>query len=428
MSALRAATHVAGLPSHNRSLFSARIRSDDRPRAWGEPSYAFLDRAAGPRWQRVRDTLDAWYLRLPEAARRDLRNRFVLDAELAHAGAFWELWVHEAHRRLGFDVEVQVGIDAGERRQDFLVTRGEERFWLEATVVGGDSPLTFTEQKMDEALCDLIDTVRAPRFSLGLEVLRYGACQPGRRRVVPRIEGWLRGLDPDDLRARQAAGAPPVTRRFAFDGWELDVEAIAREAGAGGRRVCAPRTACEGPVNDVRPLRRKIKKKASRYGELDRPYLLSVLALGDYVTDRDVTHALLGMAAVDPDAAAASPRPDHAVWIGPGGPCNTRLSGVLVARGLTPARLATTMPTLWRNPWALRPLEAELPWRAARREAGRDAVAFSAARTEAATLLGLAPRWPDSGARPARGERSHRARPARSDADAGRRIVPVLGY
>jgi hypothetical protein len=409
MSALRAATSVAGLPSHNRSLFSARIRSDDRPRAWGEPAYHFLDRAAGPRWQRVRDTLDAWYRRLPEAARRDLRNRFTLDAELAHAGAFWELWVHEAHRRLGFDVRVHVGIDAGERRQDFLLARGDERCWLEATVVGGDSPLSFTEQKLDEALCDLIDTVRAPRFSLALEVLRYGSRQPARRRVVPRIEGWLRGLDAAELHRTGAA-----TRRFAFDGWEFELEAIPRDGRPlplEERPVLAPRAACrEAIVNDVRPLRRKIKKKAARYGELDRPYLLAVLALGDFVSDRDVVHALLGAAAAGCEAHGRS-RHDHAVWIGPGGPCNTRLSGVLVARGLTPARLASTMPTLWENPWALRPLDVELPWRTARFDAAGGAVAFSAAATGADALLGLAAGWPDD-AREAARRHAARLRPS----------------
>jgi hypothetical protein len=175
---------VLALPP--RSLFSARERADASPRAHGEPSYAFLDRAAGARWERVRAAFDEWFLRLPESARRDLRNRFALTTELDHLGAFWELWLHEAHRRLGFDVTVHVGVDAGERRQDFLVSRGcAERFWLEATVVGGDSPLTFTERKLHEALCDLIEAVPAPpELSLGLQVLRYGSCTPGRRRVV----------------------------------------------------------------------------------------------------------------------------------------------------------------------------------------------------------------------------------------------------
>lgn len=326
-----------------------RDRTDETPRAHQEPAYAFLDRAAGVRWERARGELEGWFARLPAAARADLRNRFAQDAELDHAGAFWELWVHEAHRRRGFDVTVNIGCEAGERRQDFVLARGRERCWLEATVVGGDSPLSFTERRLDEQLRDIVATVRAPRFSLALEVVKYGACSPGRRRIVPPLERWLGSLDVRELRA-------PTVRRLAFDDWIVDVEAIA--LGTANARACGcaqlvPRGQGGGAVNDVRPLRRKIKKKAARYGELDRPYLLAVLALGDRVSERDVERALLGAAVHD-----------HAVWHGPGGPCNTRLSGVLVARGLrsTDPLAPTAAPALWQNPWALRPLALALPW------------------------------------------------------------------
>jgi hypothetical protein len=347
---------------HEPTLFSVRERTDAAPRAHQEPAYAFLDRAAGPRWERVRCELDGWFARLPAAARTDLRNRFAQDAELDHAGAFWELWVHEAHRRRGFELTVNIGTEAGERRQDFALARGRERCWLEATVVGGDSPLSFTERRLDEQLRDIVATVRAPRFSLALEVVRYGACSPGRRHVVPPLERWLGAFDVRELRAGRAAGAPAPVKRLAFDDWVVDVEAIALENAAARACGCAqlvPRPAGTGTVNDVRPLRRKIKKKAARYGALDRPYLLAVLALGDRVQERDVEHALLG-------AAAPAGSHDHAVWLGPGGPCNTRLSGVLVARGLRSTDPhAPAAPALWRNPWAVHPLRLALPWRAA---------------------------------------------------------------
>lgn len=342
-----------------------RDRTDDRPRAHQEPAYAFLDRAAGVRWQRVRDELDGWFDRLPHAARADVRNRFAQHDELDHAGAFWELWVHEMHRRRGYEVTVNIGADPGARRercQDFVLTRGRERCWLEATVVGGDSPLSFTERRLDEQLRDVVETVRAPRFSLALEVVRYGACSPGRRRVVPPLERWLGAFDVRELRARRAAGAPAPVKRLTFDGWEVDVEAIPLDGPprACGRALLVARGRGEGAVNDVRPLRRKIKKKAARYGALDRPYLLAVLALGDRVSERDVERALLGTRAAAPAAR------DHAVWIGPDGPYNTRLSGVLVARGLRSTEPAgAAAPTLWRNPWALRPLGLPLPWRTA---------------------------------------------------------------
>lgn len=358
-----------------------RDRTDDRPRAHQEPAYQFLDRVAGARWQRVRDTLDGWFARLPPAARADVRNRFAQPAELDHAGAFWELWVHEAHRRRGFGVTVNIGVEAGERRQDFSIGRGRERCWLEATVVGGDSPLSFTERRLDDQLRDLVTTVRAPRFSLALEVVRYGACSPGRRRVVPPLERWLGALDVNELRARRAAGEPAPVRRLAFDDWIVDVEAIALDGPprADGRVSLAPRPGGRGAVDDVRPLRRKIKKKAARYGELDRPYLLAVLALGDRVSELDVEHALLG------GARPAGPRRgrDHAVWLGPDGPRNTRLSGVLVARDLhSTAPAADAAPVLWRNPWALRPLSngIVMAWRGADRSvrSKREGVAVAA--------------------------------------------------
>lgn len=350
------------------TLFSVRDRTDERPRAHQEPAYAFLDRAAGARWQRARDTLDGWYAQLPRAARADVRNRFAQHAELDHAGAFWELWVHEAFRRQGFDVTVNIGVEAGARRQDFVLVREHDRCWLEATVVGGDSPLSFTERRLDEQLRDIVETVRAPRFSLALDVVRYGACSPGRRRVVPPLERWLGSLHVRELRARCAAGAPAPVRRLAFDDWCVDVEAIPLDDAAqpsGRARLVARdarRAGAAAAVDDVRPLRRKIKKKAARYGALDRPYLLAVLALGDRVQERDVEHALLG---ADPRSGR-----DHAVWRGPDGPRNTRLSGVLVARGLSsadPAPAGSAVPSLWRNPWALRPLgrAIALPWRTA---------------------------------------------------------------
>jgi hypothetical protein len=363
---------------HEPTLFSVRDRTDVAPRAHQEPAYAFLDRAAGERWSGVRTELDAWFARLPAAARADLRNRFAQDAELDHAGAFWELWVHEAHRRRGFEVTVNIGTEAGERRQDFALARGRERCWLEATVVGGDSPLSFTERRLDEQLRDIVATVRAPRFSLALEVVGYGACSPGRRRIVPPLERWLGALDVRELQARRAAGEPAPVKRLAFDDWALDVEAIALDDDAARACGCAqlvPRGKGMGAVNDVRPLRRKIKKKAARYGALDRPYLLAVLALGDRVSERDVERALLG----------ADPARDHAVWQGPAGPCNTRLSGVLVARGLRSTDLgaADAAPRLWQNPWALRPLALALPWRVAAVARPAAAAAVASHRTAA---------------------------------------------
>jgi hypothetical protein len=55
---------------------------------------------------------------------------------------------------------------------------------------------------------------------------------------------------------------------------------------------------------------------------------------------------------------------------------------VLVARGLrstAPLEAASAMPTLWQNPWALRPLGLALPWRPAAGVAEREMLVPAAA-------------------------------------------------
>jgi hypothetical protein len=369
------------------SLFSAQTRTDTNFRSYAEPRYAFLDRAAGAPWQRIRETLDSWFARLPVAAQREIRVRFSSDDDLHHLGAFWELWVHEAHRRLGWNVTVHVGTEPGERRQDFEVERDGERFWIEATVVAGDSLVKRPDQKRHAQLCDLINTVRAPGHFVGLEVLSHGPKTPRRKQVVGPIERWL------------GESAPAPTLCLEFDGWKIKLKAITANRPHGeDHRVLGIQTQGTGRADDLSPLRRKIRNKAGRYGETDRPYLLAILALGDTVDDIDIGDALLGTSAVvlDPHSDNIREiRKRDGAWFGPRGPQNTRLSGVLIARGLVPHGIATTLPILLRNPWAAHPLDDDFPWHTIRwNDAGDPQI--SAARIDASALFDFPDGWPEA--------------------------------
>lgn len=85
------------------SLFDDFCRNDGRPALFDEPTFGFLNRRAGARWQRVRDLLDEWFGRVPdEEARADLRGRLRSGAEVDFRSAFFELYCHEALRRAGW--------------------------------------------------------------------------------------------------------------------------------------------------------------------------------------------------------------------------------------------------------------------------------------------------------------------------------------
>ena len=250
---------------------------------------------------------------------------------------------------------MNIGCEAGERRQDFVLARGRERCWLEATVVGGDSPLSFTERRLDEQLRDIVaDGARAALLARarGRQVRRLLAGTAADRAAARALARRARPARARDVGVRQAPRLRRLDRRRRRD----SARRRARRDPADAPSSCRAGARLQPSTTCARCGARSRRRRPATASSTS-PYLLAVLALGDHVRERDVEQALLGAGAHD-----------HAVWHGPGGPCNTRLSGVLVARGLRstdPFAAAAEAPTLWRNPWALLPLATALPWREA---------------------------------------------------------------
>jgi hypothetical protein len=118
-------------------LFQERSRTDPGTKRAAESTYKFLDRVDDPALARVRATLNAWFDRFVEsqgrAAVSDLRGRLRAKQALQFEAAFWELYLHEVHARLGFEVVAHPS-GPGTTHPDFLVSRGEQHFYLEAVV------------------------------------------------------------------------------------------------------------------------------------------------------------------------------------------------------------------------------------------------------------------------------------------------------
>jgi hypothetical protein len=57
------------------SIFDAIERTDGSPAQHAEAAFPFLNRVAGRFWDRTRETVDAWFARLPGDAQPDIRGR-----------------------------------------------------------------------------------------------------------------------------------------------------------------------------------------------------------------------------------------------------------------------------------------------------------------------------------------------------------------
>jgi hypothetical protein len=115
-------------------------------------------------------------------------------------------------------------------------------------------------------------------------------------------------------------------------------------------------------------IRNALRSKASRYGPLNRPYLVALTVSTIFADDYNITQALLG-----PEVVQFSPshpesstlvRARDGLLMRRNGPQNKRVSGFVFAWNVSPTTLMHFRPQLWLNPWAPpeRRLAAPLPW------------------------------------------------------------------
>jgi hypothetical protein len=104
------------------------------------------------------------------------------------------------------------------------------------------------------------------------------------------------------------------------------------------------------PITQITPnqeIHGALKKKASRYGELDHPYLVAINALATFQREEAVIDALLGpyvkITRLPDGQGIVGDRME--IWYGPpdGQPQNTRMSGVLSFMQLDPWNFAAGM-------------------------------------------------------------------------------------
>ena len=158
-------------------LFDNVERINGNPSEQGESLYAFLNGTAGNDWQRVRDVLTEWLSRYPEAERPTLISRFQRTDRRGFLGAFWELYLHELFRRLGFDITLHPALDGTTHRPDFRLQRGTAVTYVEAVTI-------YESQAQSRGVSPrrggIVDDHRAIRQRLGEKTRHYGRqlCAP----------------------------------------------------------------------------------------------------------------------------------------------------------------------------------------------------------------------------------------------------------
>jgi len=366
------------------ALFDDIPRSNPAIMAHVEAMYSFLDRVGDPVFERIRQVLNAWFARYealqPAKAANDLAARLRSKEPLQFDAAFWELYLHEAHVRLGFEVATH---PEDEAHPDFVLTKDDRRLYLEATITG-TTPGKSSGARSSAQILDWVNSAHDPNYFLVLEAIESGDATPRRREVTKPLEQWLQGHAEDWRALRDALErgeyVDPLRQRIEVRGWVLEFEAYPKsEKFRGDPSVpmiwsYPGQAAWEGESAAI--VRGKVASKAKHYGDLDAPFVVALHDITPFASRGVMREALFGR--------------DHPYWEESAGSAN-RVSAVLAASDFGMASPARKTPELWLNPYARYPLPSGLlPWPVV----GEPAGSREAPPVDPAALFELPKDWP----------------------------------
>ena len=378
-------------------LFDDFSRTGATPRH-NEDEFAFLNRAATPYWHSVRALAEEWFSRYPQDERPELRTRFRSKLPGDHWGAWWELYLHELLLRLGYRIGLHPELPDSDKRPDFELQCGSSQLLLEASVVF--SGIDSRDDPAPRWLVEAIDDVTAPDFFVRIVEVHAGEQQLRKRQIRDQLQGWLDGLDPDQVTEEyeQGLGLPQetVTARswdVVFEAWPVDAKA----RGKPDHRVFGAGPIRAGYATDIEQLKSKLKAKAGRYGRPEVPFVTAVLCVSPSIDNLDIEQSLFGREAfrvsVDEPTQAKLVRQQNGFWMHDSGPQNQRVSAVLTAVGLAPWNVPRITPNLWLNPWASRAFGETWPFpRATANERGE--IVRTEGDFEPFSMFGLPLDWP----------------------------------
>jgi hypothetical protein len=103
---------------------------------------------------------------------------------------------------------------------------------------------------------------------------------------------------PSDARFEFGKRLSAECRRLGSATYCLSESAEPDDARADVDTVLGRRNEDFAALDDATPLRRKLKRKAGRYGALELPNIVALLCAGDFADDKDIADALLGTTAI----------------------------------------------------------------------------------------------------------------------------------
>jgi hypothetical protein len=331
-------------------LFSNIRRDDIGRKQYSEGHFSFLDRSARPAMGRVRELLERWLSEYPREGQPELCRRIQSGDDEHFNAAVFELYIHQILLRTQHRVEIHRGEGDGKRPDFFAKGTDGAALVLEAIVATEASDASKGGQNRLNQFYDITETLESADFRLHRRSEGEPKTPLPSERWLRELKAWIASLDYNAIALQEQQGAVDLIPelRLEHDGLTVTFTPFLRPQGDRGQphlRMIASQSSGAVSVRSRDAIKRAVKKKASRYGRPESPYLIAIDGFGESCDREEFRHALYG-----PDG----------LWKNTGKPTCTRVSGVLAAEQLMHLTLGCAPLYLFHNPFAARPYSGSL--------------------------------------------------------------------
>lgn len=260
---------------------------------------------------------------------------------------------------------------------------GITQFYIEATVVHGESREEEVSRKFESEIQDFINDIPSPDFTTLFRTVKRTAEQPQVGKFKKAVAEFIKTAQWDAVKEMQDSSiiSKDMTKSIHFRGWEIMITLIAKGIRSSSVRnigVIAGDVWNEDmkEIENISYIRGAIKKKVAQHRGIDSPYIIALNLMHEFASafplDRMIGQALW----------------DHQGMLRNG---NTRISAILVFLRASPSYIPKKF-YVCHNPWARYPLPP-IP-RLPRLELIDDRF-VPVAGDPLTEILGLPPNWPE---------------------------------
>lgn len=278
-------------------LFADKIRTDKKPAKHNDNTFDFFDRSDSEKGQVIREVLNSWFANYPENEKAEFKNRFRKE----FSSSLYELFIYELFTKQGFKLESHPKLKNSTKRPDFLAKGNGLEFYIEVKEATDRTDAERAYENKKNQIYDILNKTDSPNFWLKINKIGFKTDnQPSAKKVVRFLENKLPEYNPDivmeSLKKDGYKGIPLL--HFEDDNLHMILKLIPKSKEIRGKEDVRPvgMLESEGFTGGAdESIKSALSKKATLYGELDKPFLICINAKSFRGTDNyDVMDALYG--------------------------------------------------------------------------------------------------------------------------------------